>query len=1035
MQAAARGRPMLTDILGLVAMQGQAEHVARVGLGLTRATWSDADLWRPCINVVFGKTTMGANNCLENFARTRLIVYLELGRADLVELALSYGADPNLSIVFFSEDVMHTVRTPLQAAIKKKTYSLVRLLLKHGADPNQFFNRLERNYISSEQTLLELASEMGSLPLVRLLVDEYGVKIPGAFPPDQVVSFAKIPYCNPLASAIRNSHLSMVRYFVETKGVCVNHLDTEIFSWSEEEQKWDVEEADIDGRLMSYLQEALCAPAAAIRLEMVTYLLDAGAVVNFFVADVYQSPLHYSVVKQRFDIVVLLLARGADSNLAEPWDQTTPIIAAAKVNNLPMATVLVGAGANVLASTHWEDDDFEDIHCMMMEGYTALHHFAKHSNAGAVALMLQNGAEIDALTLTGLTPLLLAVKASSHLNLNATMCSCQCLVGAGADVNHVRVLPGDFFEFDNAETLEQGFTALTYATELGLPSLVACLLKLGASFTHCTEHSYSLLMRAAAKGHFEVLAILVAAAQSLPRAQLKAFLNMKYHDDGYQNNEWNGCNALHICLKTYGVRSNKARCARILIDACVSVQQSAHVGGKTTLGWARETTSSDVVKMVQIASHLAQTSCIDIDVVSWQTRDLGIGGAPWPCAIEVNALCFLAMSGLKNLCGRFCARLTTAQIDQAYKCEVHVECVGSDGVGHFEVRSAHYSALTLAMQHSEACAQTLIEHGASPLAPSPLSGLPDLSLATSPLAQAVERGNRKLASLLATSLLRRGFAESLLGQAVKSASFTCAAELLSAMKRRPNSSFVFPPLTPKFGKVGESLLVDALRGNNLRMARAMVASMDARQLAMTDPAPKPREVGLRLEVKVPLYVHSSPWIKASVSLGRMVPVNFLGWNFDYCIPHGAAPGQTITVEEAVTWCPPPPSALDVALRLLAAPGLGEVHRGQLLGIAETLLARTCRLVDSPLDLLVYCAQLGPRAREIFNLVSTYMPACGERGRDRKGSGGEEEDGENEEDAGKGKEQDPFNWERAVRNDFPCTGNDKVLFVGLMEGLN
>jgi ribosomal protein L12E/L44/L45/RPP1/RPP2 len=48
---------------------------------------------------------------------------------------------------------------------------------------------------------------------------------------------------------------------------------------------------------------------------------------------------------------------------------------------------------------------------------------------------------------------------------------------------------------------------------------------------------------------------------------------------------------------------------------------------------------------------------------------------------------------------------------------------------------------------------------------------------------------------------------------------------------------------------------------------------------------------------------------------------------------------------------------------------------------------------------------------------------------------EDEDEEEEEDREDEEEEDPFDWYRAVRNDFPCAGNDTVRFVGLTEELN
>ena len=417
----------LLDILGLVAMQGQADIVARVGLGLTRGTWSDAYLWRACIDVIFGETKLSYDKfcyrlkVFESTARTRLMLYLERGRADLVERALSYGADPNLNTTFHMEDKMVTLRTPLMCTIEKKNLSLARLVLKHGANPNQVFQSDDgtvsddgtayEHIIQSStsfSTPLELASIKGDLPMVRLLVDEYGVKIPGAFPPDQVVPIAKIPHCVPLQIAIRNNRLPLVRYFVETKGVRLNYPGLDEDLWNEEEQKWDAEDAEIDSNVISYFEDVFDSNSG-VCLEIVSCILDAGAIFNYTI-DSLASPLYMAASGKRMDIVAALLARGADPNLAGDFDHCTPILAAAEHNLPRMASALVAAGANVTASIR-HDDGFDDFHGMQRDGMTALHFFARHGNSEGLRLMLSAGAEMDALTFLGLTPLLTVVKA------------------------------------------------------------------------------------------------------------------------------------------------------------------------------------------------------------------------------------------------------------------------------------------------------------------------------------------------------------------------------------------------------------------------------------------------------------------------------------------------------------------------------------------------------------------------------------------------------------------------------------------------
>lgn len=303
----AGGGPKLTDVLVFVAMQGQEDIVARFGLGLDRSTWSDPDLWRPCINVFFRKKYQYFDNRF-----TRLMAYIQHDRLDLVKKALSYGADPKLNTTEVREKKKYTIRTPLQCAIEQNNLCLAALMLEHGVDPNQaFFETLNR-----KQTPLELASEKDNFSIVRLLVDEYSVKVPGAFALCDTVPHDKISKCELLVTAIRNSNLPLAQFLVG-KGVRVNYPDPGIFYWDELEKKWkrrdDATAHEIfDGDLVSFIEVELESPVAQTCLAMVSFLLDAGAVMNFLIRSSgrlrgRESPLLTAVKGERMDLVTLLL--------------------------------------------------------------------------------------------------------------------------------------------------------------------------------------------------------------------------------------------------------------------------------------------------------------------------------------------------------------------------------------------------------------------------------------------------------------------------------------------------------------------------------------------------------------------------------------------------------------------------------------------------------------------------------------------------------------------------------------------------------
>lgn len=605
--------PTLTDVLQLVAMQGQAPIVARFALGLNRYTWGNPLIWRPCMNVWFGETKSdGRAACFDIFQSsesTRLMLYLRRGRRDLVELALSRGADPNLNSTALYEDRLITISTPLTCAIASKTLGLVRLILQHGADPNQVIDNTTS--IDRNATPVLHAVWAGNLGMVRLLVDEYDVELPGAFPPGQVVPHAKIAFCMPLCSAIRMSRLSMVKYFISEKGVRVNFPHSGRFKWCDEEQSWIPKNAmlwgiDVEGDLQSYLDHALCMEspymkclARPISLEMVTFLLDAGALMNYTGGSEEEYPLLNAVEKKRGDVVTLMLSRGANPNLTSTWNRKTSIIGAAENNDVQMTIALLGAGAHVTGSILCEEAT--EFYQLMEEQVTALHLFAKHGNAQGVQLMLGAGAEVDAEALSGLTPLLFAVKgvdatSSEERVLQACAC-CRLLVEAGADIHHKADMPGDFFDFEDEEELnDTGFLALTFAVDRNVPALVICLVDLGADFTRCSDKFLSLLMHAAIDGKFEVSQALVCVAQGMEPAAKMAFLDLQYQNNDVPDDIFNGCNALHM-LSLFSHLPHRSRIAKLLMKAGVSVL-AKNAKGQTPLEAAVAHHRTKLVKML-----------------------------------------------------------------------------------------------------------------------------------------------------------------------------------------------------------------------------------------------------------------------------------------------------------------------------------------------------------------------------------------------------------------------------------------------------
>ena len=83
-------------------------------------------------------------------------------------------------------------------------------------------------------------------------------------------------------------------------------------------------------------------------LYLVQELLDRGSDINGR-DDSGQSPLHYAVYFGRFDVMALLINRGADVNIKVPQMDLTPLHAATMNGDLMIVKFLVEHGAQVNA--------------------------------------------------------------------------------------------------------------------------------------------------------------------------------------------------------------------------------------------------------------------------------------------------------------------------------------------------------------------------------------------------------------------------------------------------------------------------------------------------------------------------------------------------------------------------------------------------------------------------------------------------------------------------------------------------------------
>jgi 26S proteasome non-ATPase regulatory subunit 10 len=118
------------------------------------------------------------------------------------------------------------------------------------------------------------------------------------------------------------------------------------------------------------------------------------------------SPLHIAAMAGHKDIVVLLLAKGADINARANLGRT-PLHWAAWNGHYEVARILVAHGANVNAKVSGKTT-FPISGGGMPKaeiGSTALHYAAYEGHLDICELLLENGADVNAATAEGWTPL------------------------------------------------------------------------------------------------------------------------------------------------------------------------------------------------------------------------------------------------------------------------------------------------------------------------------------------------------------------------------------------------------------------------------------------------------------------------------------------------------------------------------------------------------------------------------------------------------------------------------------------------------
>eukprot|EP00903_Cladosiphon_okamuranus_P012365 g11590.t1 len=220
--------------------------------------------------------------------------------------------------------------------------------------------------------------------------------------------------------------------------------------------------------------------AAKGHLSVVVTLVAAGADVTIASAD-GSVPLHHVAGAGDADIVFSLLRKGADVDALDNKGRS-PLAWAAKHGHLLVVERLLAAGADVNLRSGYD-------------GSVPLHHAAMGGHDRILAALLFQGADKDALDMSGKSPLIWATRAGRQV---------EALLAAGAQV-------------DTRSTDFLRYSALDWAVREGDVRAVESLIRHGADLESCSFGGHSALHMAAVHGQTGAVQALVRAGANMER--------------------------------------------------------------------------------------------------------------------------------------------------------------------------------------------------------------------------------------------------------------------------------------------------------------------------------------------------------------------------------------------------------------------------------------------------------------------------------------------------------------------------------------
>lgn len=394
------------------------------------------------------------------------------GHIDVVKLLIENNANV--------EDHNANGHTPLMEAASAGHVAVAKILVENGASINSHSDEFK-------ESALTLACYKGHLEMVRFLLEA------GA---DQEHKTEEMHTA--LMEASMDGHVEVARLLLDsgaqvnmpadsfesplTLASCGGHVELAMLLL---ERGANIEEVNDEG--YTPLMEA----AREGQEEMVALLLSQGADINSQTEETQETALTLACCSNSLEVAEFLIKAGADIERGA----NTPLMEASQEGHLELVKHLIGAGANVNATT--------------ASGETALMYACENGHTNVAEILLDAGADLEHEAEAGRTGLMKAARAG-HLS------TVQFLVSRGGNINKV--------------TSNNDHTPLSLACAGGHINVVEYLLSQGADPTQRLKDNSTMLIEAARGGHTKVVQLLIDFSSRISRSPIPDDIATNHHN-------------------------------------------------------------------------------------------------------------------------------------------------------------------------------------------------------------------------------------------------------------------------------------------------------------------------------------------------------------------------------------------------------------------------------------------------------------------------------------------------------------------------